>query len=548
MSSTLRSDSRESARASRLAHSSTTPAVAVPASRDLVVDFIRVACMFAVVAVHLLMMGISVDESGIGVGNPLTSLSWFAQGTWFGQVMPLFFIVGGFASLTSWRSLKRKGGDGGDYLRNRVLRLVRPTVALYIFLAIALWSATAAGVPVDLLAVIAAGAGVQLWFLAAYLICQAMVPTMAKFHEAAPYRTIAALAAGAVVVDVLRLGLERNPWGFDSNPIGLLNMVFVWGLLQQLGFFYADGFFDRFAKWKLVLAAAGCYAVMVPLTHAGPYPVDMLTSQNPPMFPLILVGLAHILLVKAAYPVLQRCVHVGWVQKVMYRGGQPGDDHLPVAPAVDHRHVWHCTGPSPAVPRTRQHRVVAQSSAVLCSCLGTGAVGFHAAGPPGTRQHCTGTGCDQAGHVAHRCRNCPGHHSAVRGDEVGAGRFECHLGCGAAGDRRGSGLRQASGQGVEDPAQCFIGVRGFLTFFASRTAVEQPDGVALRPLLCSKEVRQPPAIASSYAGASDVELRRRTPLPLRSPVRPWPRRPPTTRTQPLARTTAQALRCHPSRP
>ncbi|WP_144659262.1 acyltransferase [Paenarthrobacter nicotinovorans] len=290
----------------------------VPASRDLVVDLIRVACMFAVVAVHLLMMGINVDDSGIGVDNPLTSLSWFAQGTWFGQIMPLFFVVGGFASLTSWRSLRRKGGDAGDYLRNRVLRLVRPTVALYAFLAVALWSATAAGVPGDLLAVIAAGAGVQLWFLAAYLICQAMVPTMAKLHEAAPYRTIAALAAGAVVVDVFRLALEHNPWGFDSNPIGLLNMVFVWGLLQQLGFFYADGFFDRIARWQLVLAAAGCYASLVLLTHAGPYPVDMLTSQNPPMFPLILVGLAHVLLVKAFYPVLQRCVQLGWVQKVMY--------------------------------------------------------------------------------------------------------------------------------------------------------------------------------------------------------------------------------------
>ncbi|WP_026541186.1 acyltransferase family protein [Paenarthrobacter nicotinovorans] len=290
----------------------------IPGSRDLVVDFIRVACMFAVVAVHLLMMGISVDSAGIGVGNPLTSLSWFAQGTWFGQVMPLFFVVGGFASLTSWRSLQRKGGDAGDYLRNRVLRLVRPTVALYAFLTVALWSATAAGVPGDLLSVIASGAGVQLWFLAAYLICQAMVPTMAKLHGLAPYRTIAALAAGAVVVDVLRLGLEHNPWGFDSNPIGLLNMVFVWGLLQQLGFFYADGFFDRFAGWKLLLAAVACYGALVPLTYSGPYPVDMLTSQNPPMFPLVLVGLAHVLLVKAVYPVLQRCVQVGWVQKVMF--------------------------------------------------------------------------------------------------------------------------------------------------------------------------------------------------------------------------------------
>ncbi|GAA2846753.1 acyltransferase family protein [Paenarthrobacter ilicis] len=305
---------------STLGSSTTHPALngSGPATRDLVVDFIRVACMFAVVAVHLLMMGISVDRAGIGVGNPLTSLSWFAQGTWFGQVMPLFFVVGGFASITSWRSLRRKGGDAGDYLRNRVLRLVRPTVALYAFLAAALWIATAAGVPGDLLSVIAVGAGVQLWFLAAYLICQAMVPLMARFHEQAPYRTLAALAAGAVVVDVVRLGLEQNPWGFDSNPIGLLNMVFVWGMLQQLGFLYADGFFDRFARWHLVLAAIACYVAMIPLTHAGPYPVDMLTNQNPPMFPLILVGLAHVLLVKAVYPVLQRFVQVGWVQKVMF--------------------------------------------------------------------------------------------------------------------------------------------------------------------------------------------------------------------------------------
>jgi surface polysaccharide O-acyltransferase-like enzyme len=290
----------------------------VPASRDLVVDFIRVACMFAVVAVHLLMMGITVGGSGIAIVNPLTDLSWFAQGTWFGQVMPLFFVVGGFASLTSWRSLRRRGGDAGDYLRNRVLRLVRPTVALYAFLAVALWCATAAGVPGDLLAVIAAGAGVQLWFLAAYLICQAMVPLMARLHDAAPYRTVAALAGCAVAVDAVRLGLEHNLWGFDSNPIGLLNMLFVWGLLQQLGFLYADGVFDRASRWVLVAAAAACYLALALMTHAGPYPVDMLSNQNPPMFPLVLVGLAHVLLLKAVYPVLQRWVRLAWVQKVMF--------------------------------------------------------------------------------------------------------------------------------------------------------------------------------------------------------------------------------------
>lgn len=277
------------------------------------------------------MIGIRLDSNGVQVINPLTSIGWFAQGTWIGQVMPLFFIVGGFASLTSWRSLQRRGGDAGHYLRGRLLRLARPTVALYAFLAAALWIAHFVGAPKDLLKVVAAGAGVQLWFLAAYLLCQLMVPLMAKLHERAPKLTIGALLLGAMAVDALRIGTHQD-------IIGLANLFFVWVLVQQIGFFYADGAFDKLNRWQLIGIAVLCYLVMIPLTHSGTYPVDMLTALNPPMLPLVLVGLAQICLIKACYPALQWLTRQSVVQKLMYVVGSRSMTiylwHLPLIIAV----------------------------------------------------------------------------------------------------------------------------------------------------------------------------------------------------------------------
>lgn len=308
-----------------------SPRMAVPAQRDLVVDLIRVLCMFAVVAVHLLMIGIRVSEGGVQVVNPIASIDWFAQGSWFGQVMPLFFVVGGFASLTSWRSLQRKGGDASDYLRGRLLRLIRPTVALYAFLAIALWAAHFAGAPEELLAAVAVGAGVQLWFLAAYLLCQLAVPLMAALHQRAPWRTLGVLLVGAISVDALRLSSHQD-------AVGLVNLVFVWLLVQQIGFFYADGAFDRLSRLQLTAIALSCYLALIPLTYGGLYPVDMLTALNPPMLPLILIGLAQICLVKALYPALQWLTERPSVQKVMFLVGTRSMTiylwHLPLIIAI----------------------------------------------------------------------------------------------------------------------------------------------------------------------------------------------------------------------
>lgn len=77
-----------------------------------------------------------------------------------------------------------------------------------------------------------------LWFLGVYLIVVALAPVMVRLHQRHGLRVPAALALGAVAVDVARLG-------FGITGAGYLNVALVWLFAHQLGFLYADGTLTR---------------------------------------------------------------------------------------------------------------------------------------------------------------------------------------------------------------------------------------------------------------------------------------------------------------
>ena len=129
------------------------------AKRDLVVDLIRTACVVLVVFVHVTMVGVAAGPDGIAVTSPLQELPWYVTATWIGQVMPLFFVVGGFASAVGWRSTVARGGGARDYVATRLVRLFRPAIPLFAVLAIGLGIATALGTPPEVLAEVACGVG-----------------------------------------------------------------------------------------------------------------------------------------------------------------------------------------------------------------------------------------------------------------------------------------------------------------------------------------------------------------------------------------------------
>src|SRR5262249_11209895 len=65
--------------------------------------------------------------------NALDVLTWVDPVTWLFQVMPIFFLVGGYASSASMAS-HRRGGDGIGWVLRRTDRLLRPTTALFLVL------------------------------------------------------------------------------------------------------------------------------------------------------------------------------------------------------------------------------------------------------------------------------------------------------------------------------------------------------------------------------------------------------------------------------
>jgi fucose 4-O-acetylase-like acetyltransferase len=297
------------------------------AQRDLVVDLIRTACVVLVVIVHVTMVGVGSDSSGLRVTSPLQELPWYVAATWIGQVMPLFFVVGGFASAVGWRSTVARGGGARDYIATRLVRLYRPAVPLFAVLTVGLGIATALGTPTDLLRELAFGIGSPLWFLAAYGITQCCVPLMARLHATAPWRTLAALLLLATAVDAVRLGT-------GVAEVGLLNLGPVWLFAQQLGFLWADGWFARRSKALLALIAVVAYVLLVPITSVGLWAPDMLQDLNPPMLPLALLAVGQACLVQLVHAPLTRLMHTRPAQAVVFLLGRDGMTiylwHLPL--------------------------------------------------------------------------------------------------------------------------------------------------------------------------------------------------------------------------
>ncbi|UFU14673.1 acyltransferase [Curtobacterium sp. C1] len=287
------------------------------AQRDLVVDLVRTACVVLVVVVHITMVGVAVGPDGIAVTSPLQEAPWYVAATWVGQVMPLFFVVGGFASAVGWRSTVARGGGARDFVATRLVRLFRPAIPLFLVLAVALGTATALGTPPELLGEVAFGIGSPLWFLAAYGITQCCVPLRARLHARAPWRTLGALLVLAAAVDAVRFAT-------GVAEVGLLNLGPVWLFAQQLGFLWADGWFARRSRLVLVGGAVAGYVALVPLTSVGLWAPDMLQDLNPPMLPLAFLAVAQACLVQLVHGPLSRLVRTRGAQAAVFVVGRDG--------------------------------------------------------------------------------------------------------------------------------------------------------------------------------------------------------------------------------
>ncbi|MCD2498279.1 acyltransferase family protein [Microbacterium nymphoidis] len=257
-------------------------------SRDGSVDAVRAVLLGIVVLLHAFMVGVGRDETGAPLlENAMEHWAGFPALTWVVQIMPLFFVLGGFASFTQWTRLRERGTTASDYVAARVRRLLIPAGGAITAIAVFLAALVISGVPAEVVSVAGFRIGQPFWFLAVYLGCSALVPAMVRLHERHRLLTLAVLAAGAVTVDIVRVAT-------GAAAIGLVNMAFVWLLMQQIGFSLADQRFDRVRPSRVAMVGAGAVLTLAITMLTGFYPADLLSALNPPMGALVLLGIAQL--------------------------------------------------------------------------------------------------------------------------------------------------------------------------------------------------------------------------------------------------------------
>jgi len=311
-------------------------AAVTPATRDRYVDFLRAASIVAVVFGHWFIGIVHREDDLLYLTSAVGATSGLWLGTWFFQVMPIFFFVGGFSNLTAYESFRRRGETAGAFVRSRALRLLRPSLVflgawavVQVMLHLAdvgeptgprLWGDTttlrgmfppAQTLPFG-----------PMWFLGFYLIVVVAAPALIWLHRRFGVWVPAVMIATVIAVDFVGFGLELRQFRY-------LNVAPVLLLPHQLGFFYADGRLAPRRRLQLsmvVVGLGGLILLTTPLVFQlfgdarfrwfpgiGYYPksllgtdVEAISNAYPPTVCFMLAGLWSVGAVMLLRPRLSR--------------------------------------------------------------------------------------------------------------------------------------------------------------------------------------------------------------------------------------------------
>ena len=266
-------------------------AAATPPERNRIVDFWRAAAILTVVFGHWLAASIWLTPGG--ETKLLNSLEWVPYAgwvTWIVQVMPIFFLAGGYANARGLGRVSRGDELRRDWITSRVRRLFTPVLPLLI-VWVGLVLVLRQFLPSDIVRAGAMSATVPLWFLAVYLVLTALAPFTHRWWQHSGMNSVAVLVGAAAAVDVAR-------FVFSVPGVGWVNFLFVWAAVHQLGYSWAErdrrGGVNARIGW---LVAGSSLALLVGLTATGTYPVAMvgipgagLTNMTPPTLAMLILG------------------------------------------------------------------------------------------------------------------------------------------------------------------------------------------------------------------------------------------------------------------
>jgi peptidoglycan/LPS O-acetylase OafA/YrhL len=394
-----------------------------PEERNRYVDFLRAVSILMVVSGHWLVAAPWIQEGAFVAGDLLEmrpNTQWL---TWVFQVMPIFFIVGGYANAVSLESAKRRSVGYAGWLATRLHRLVTPLLALLLGWALLALTLYFFGVEGDTTRLASRGALIPIWFLAIYIAVVMLAPLTYKAWERWGFASLFAFVAVGAIVDALFFAAEIK-WP------GWTQYFWVWLSVHHLGYAWRDGRLGSPAR-LLAWSAIGFGALWI-LIFEGPYPFAMVGSPDeglsntlPPKITLFALGVFQFGLLLAIEAPMRRLL---------------SNVRLWAATVLMAHHGTHC-GRRPVLPdrvrtqpRTRHSGMVADTASVarrtLCTPVAAypGAVAAGATCPfaRSTSAECRAPGRWRADDLPRRRLSCiirvwqrtvalPGHHCILYG-------------------------------------------------------------------------------------------------------------------------------------
>lgn len=283
------------------------------AGRVRAVDAYRAAALTLVVVGHWLAFALII-ENGQLTGRNVQQIwppgNWL---TWVFQVMPVFFLVGGYGNAASWT--RRRGlVTPMGWIGARVWRLIVPTAVFLTTVVVVTVVLRLLGLATHLVDLMAQQVGVPLWFLAVYLVVVPLTPALVSAVQRRGLGVPAALLGAALVADLLFVHL-------GVPVVGYLNYGFFWIGIYALGITWRSGALPTISPVPALLAVGGLLATLL-LVLVGPYPVSMLAAEGeavqnngPPSAALVTLALTQTGLVLLLQPWVERLSHrrVVWV-------------------------------------------------------------------------------------------------------------------------------------------------------------------------------------------------------------------------------------------
>ena len=276
-----------------------------PPSRNRYVDFLRALSITAVIFGHWLIAAPWVREGELQLDHMLAAQPWTQWLTLLFQVMPVFFLVGGYSNSASWESARRSGTPYGTWVAGRARRLIGPVVPLVLTWAAMAFVFRRFGVSFEIIQHGSILALVPMWFLAVYLLVVLLVPVTHAAWQRFGIWSFWVPVAFAIAFDWLRFHDGHRP------AIAWINYLFVWIAVHQLGYLWRDGRLAG-ARQALPWLAGGAIAWCL-LTRFGPYPISMvgvpgeaISNTTPPDLLLLVFAMAQVGLVLAVEDPMRR--------------------------------------------------------------------------------------------------------------------------------------------------------------------------------------------------------------------------------------------------